>query len=86
MRDGGLNRRLARLEAIMRSGPTCCGVCGLPHAQPPVPVGLVEAITRRALNGEDVEVPRLCLCTGCCAAGAPIARLTHGLPIREGTT
>lgn len=83
---GRLNGRIARLEAGVRPVPESCRTCGLLHVSLPVPIALVEAITRRALNGEAVEVPRLCPCTGCCAAGAHIARLTHGLTIREGAT
>jgi hypothetical protein len=83
---GRLNGRIARLEAEARPASASCRACGLPHVRLPVPVALAEALTRRALNGEDVEVRQLCLCPDCCAAGAHIARLTHGLPIREGTT
>ena len=81
-----LNRRLVRLEANLRPDPERCRTCGLPYIRLPVPIGLVEAITRRVINGEDAQVPRLCLCTPCCAAGAHIAQLSHGLPIGEGTT
>ena len=86
MTMNGLNGRVVKLERALQPSapPTVCGACGLPHVRLQVSVALVEAITRRALNGEDVAVQPLCLCTPCCAEGQHIVQLTHGLPL-EGT-
>jgi hypothetical protein len=77
-----LNGRLSRLERAMlpMAATGQCRGCGLPHVRLPISFGLAEAIVRRALNGDAVEVPRLCLCTDCCSDGLVIARRTHRLP------
>jgi hypothetical protein len=79
-----LNGRLSRLERTMLPAAATerCRACGLPHIRLPISCSLVEAIVRRALNGDAVEVPRLCLCMDCCSDGHAIARLTHRLPPR----
>jgi hypothetical protein len=79
--DGRLTR-LERRRTVAGEGATCL-TCGLPHARLPVPVEVVEAVVRRGLGGASVEVPRLCLCSGCCSEGRAVARLTHGLPPTE---
>ena len=81
----GLHGRLTRLERslIVDADSEDCRVCGRPHVRLPVPIELVEAIVRRGLEGASVEVPRLCLCPGCCSEGQAVARLTHGLPPTE---
>ena len=82
-----LNGRVSKLEAVtaMTGGPAICSMCERRHARPPIPLMTVEAIVRAHLGTPPVPGPRMCRCDSCCGDlwGRMIARLTHGLPLRE---
>jgi hypothetical protein len=77
-----LDGRLARLEAAAGTSPAACPACGLPHAGPPIPLAIVEALVGAALGGL-ADPPPLCLCSPCCDAGRTIAWLSRRRPLEE---
>ena len=81
-----LNGRVLKLEAVASvATANLCRSCGLAHAAPRILLATVEASVRARLGTPPVRGPRLCLCDLCCGAleARMIARLTHGLSLRE---